>query len=93
MNSDHNPDELVTLIAVQTEPEAAPIVEALAAAGIGATMTGGFTASFMAEAPGHVSIKIFERDRVAAEKVLAQFKIENENIDWSKVDVGQRKET
>lgn len=89
MKPNNETDELTTLAYVPTEGEAAPIVEALIAAGIAATMTGGFTAGFIAEAPGDISIKIFERDRATAEIVIRKFELGNESIDWSQIDVGQ----
>jgi hypothetical protein len=87
---EHNPEEMTTtLVHVPTEGEAATIVEALKAAGIAATMTGGFTAGFIAEAPGDISINVFENDREKAEKILRAFEKENESIDWNQVDVGE----
>ncbi|MFT5300030.1 MAG: hypothetical protein ACI814_000804 [Mariniblastus sp.] len=88
MGSDNQPKTLITLVSFPTEAEAVPVVEALQAAGISATMTGGFTAGFIAEAPGMVAVKVFEKDRETSEEVLRQFGLENEAIDWSKVDVG-----
>lgn len=93
MQPTNNPDELTTLAHVPTEAEAVPIVEALSAAGIAATMTGGFTAGFIAEAPGDISIQVFEKDRAEAEKIIRQFEQENEEIDWSQVDVGKPEDT
>jgi hypothetical protein len=89
MSPNESPEELTSLIHVPTESEAAPIVEALKAAGISATMTGGFTAGFIAEAPGDISIQIFKRDEAAAAEVLRQFKADNASIDWDQVDVGE----
>lgn len=90
MQPAHNPEEQTTTLAhVPTEGEAATIVEALKAAGIVATMTGGFTAGFIAEAPGDISINVFVQDREKAEKVIRQFEQENETINWSQVDVGE----
>ena len=89
MSLNESPEELTSLIHVPTESEAAPIVEALKAAGISATMTGGFTAGFIAEAPGDISIQIFKRDEAAAAEVLRQFKADNASIDWDQVDVGE----
>lgn len=89
MSPNENPEELTSLIHVPTESEAAPIVDALKVAGISATMTGGFTAGFIAEAPGDISIQIFKRDEAAAAEVLRQFKADNASIDWDQVDVGE----
>jgi hypothetical protein len=90
MNSTEKPQgQLVTLVSVPTEVEARPIVAALKAAGISTTMTGEFTAGFIAEAPGEIAIKIFSKDVKVAKKLLEKFDLENDAIDWSKVDVGK----
>lgn len=89
MPPNENSEKLTSLIHVPTETEAAPIVEALKEAGISATMTGGFTAGFLAEAPGDISIQIFKRDGTAANEVLKKFKADNASIDWDQVDVGE----
>ena len=85
-HSDH--EHLITLTSVPAESDAAPIVAALTEHGISATMTGGFTAGFIAEAPGDIQIKIFEDDVPRAKEILREFELENESIDWSNVDVG-----
>ncbi len=92
MSKEENPDELFVLMRVPSEIEAAPIVAALDAAGIPVTMTGGFTAGFIAEAPGDVQVKVFEKDRAKAEQIVADFKAENDTIDWSQIDVGDRED-
>ena len=90
MKPTHDEDELtMVLVHVPTESDAAPIVKALKDAGIVASMTGGFTAGFIAEAPGDISINVFEKDRAQAEKILEKFELENKTIDWSQVDVGE----
>ena len=89
MSPNEIPEELTSLVHVPTEAEAAPIVDALKAAGISATMTGGFTAGFIAEAPGDISIQIFKRDEAAASEILKDFKADNAAIDWDQVDVGE----
>ena len=89
MNSTEHPQgQLVKLASVPTEVEAAPIVAALKSAGISATMTGAFTASFIAEAPGEIAVKVFAADEKAAKKILEKFNLENDAIDWDQVDVG-----
>ncbi|MFK7768053.1 MAG: DUF2007 domain-containing protein [Mariniblastus sp.] len=81
-------DQLIIIARVQSEIEATPIVAALSEEGIVATATGGFTAGFIAEAPGDIQIKIFEKDRELASKILSRIGAEGISIDWSKVDVG-----
>ncbi len=84
-----DPEKLTILIRVPSEIEAAPIVAALESQGISSTVTGGFTAGFIAEAPGDVQIKILEKDRKIAQKVLRQFQADNQKINWDQVDVGK----
>lgn len=83
-------EALAILIRVPSEIEAAPIVSALKAEGLSATMTGGFTAGFIAEAPGDVQVKVLESDLPKAQAVLEKFKAENDRIDWSQIDVGKK---
>ena len=80
---------LVKLVAFPTEVGAAPVVSALEEAGISAIATGGFTAEFMAEAPGEVRVLVAERDLPKAKEVLNVLREEMDHIDWSQVDVGQ----
>ena len=80
--------ELVVLTEVVNEIEAAPIVAALKEAGLDSTMTGSFTAGFLAEAPGYIQINVFVTDAEKAKKILAKFETENQKIDWDTVDVG-----
>ena len=68
---------------------AAPIVAALSAEGIEAVTTGGFTAGFLAEAPGSVQIMVKREDLSRAQQVFDQFEKNQTPIDWSKVDVSQ----
>ena len=71
------------------EFEAAAIVTALMERSIFAKAVGGFTASFVVEAPGDVSIVVREAELEAAKKVLAEIRANEEEVDWSKVDVGE----
>jgi len=80
---------LVKLAAFPTEVGAAPVVSALEEAGISAIATGGFTAEFMAEAPGEVQVLVAERDLSKAKEILNVLREEMDHIDWSQVDVGQ----
>ena len=80
---------LVKLVAFPTDVGAAPVVSALQEAGISAIATGGFTAEFMAEAPGEVQVLVAERDLPKAKEILNVLREEMDHIDWSQVDVGQ----
>ena len=80
---------LAKLVAFPTEVGAAPVVSALEEAGISAVATGGFTAEFIAEAPGEVQVLVAERDLPKAKEVLNVLREEMDHIDWSQVDVGE----
>ena len=74
------------------EFEAGAIVTALQERGIFAKAIGGFTASFVVEAPGDVSIVVREAELKAAVEALAEIKSSEQEVDWSKVDVGEPEE-
>lgn len=82
-------DEPTILTRVPTELEASSIVEQLKQQGIRVTMTGGFTAAFMAEAPGDVQLVVRKADYEKAVELLQQIETDNEDIDWSQIDVGE----
>ena len=85
-------DRLVLLDSTPTEMEAGVVVAALEHEGIQATMTGTHTAGFRAEAPGWVKILVAEKDLARAQTILDQLRQENDEIDWSQVDVGEPEE-
>ena len=90
MSDDANGPEVLT--EVPTEIEAATIVAALAARGVKADMTGGFTAGFRTEAPGWVRVVVRRSDLEQARSALDEIKSERSEIDWTQVDVGQPEE-
>ena len=57
-----------------TEQQAAILVAVLEDENIRAVATGGFTAGFVAEAPGWVSVQTFEADAARAKQILAELK-------------------
>jgi hypothetical protein len=85
----HDNDNLARLTRVRNEAEAGVIVSGLEDEGVKATMSGVYTASFRAEAPGWVEILVTEEDLPRAQAVLEAIQHENDHIDWSQVDVGQ----
>jgi pheromone shutdown protein TraB len=85
--ADHS-DHIVPLTSAPDEMEAGIIVAALEEHGIKATMSGVYTSGFRAEAPGQVQILIAERDLARAQEVLELAEEEQQEIDWSQVDVG-----
>jgi hypothetical protein len=84
-----DPDSPKVLVSVRNEIEAVGIVTALAARGISASTTGGFTAGFRAEAPGYIQVIVKEADLDQARQALAEIRKEREEIDWSQIDVGE----
>lgn len=86
---DNPPEHLVSLTSVPTDMEASIILATLETEGIKAVATGGFTAGFKAEAPGRVDVMVAEADLPLAKNTLAKLKQENQDIDWSQVDVGE----
>ena len=87
MPSDPNNPEVLT--SVRTEVEAAAIVGALAARGIGASTMGSYTAGFLAEAPGCVNVIVKCKDLARAKHSFAEIQQDQPDVDWSQVDVGK----
>ena len=95
MNPDSEKTDLNSpqvLLEVPNEFEATAIVAALREHGIYASMVGGFTAGFIAEAPGTVRIIVKKGDLESAQEALAKIEVEHDEIDWSQVDVGKRED-
>jgi hypothetical protein len=84
----HDPNSPRALVSVPNEGSAAGIVTALAEQGIQASVTGGFTAGFQAEAPGQVQVVVRLADLERAKQALAELHEDEEEVDWSQVDVG-----
>lgn len=80
---------LAVAVSVSNEIDASMMVAALSEHGIEAVSTGGYTAGFRAEAPGDIKILVKQVELQRALEVLATVQAENEDIDWSKVDVGE----
>lgn len=87
MTTDPNSPEL--LESFPSDIEAATLVASLEAHGIQASTTGGYTAGFRAEAPGNVNVIVRHKDLDRAKQVLADFKRDQTDVDWSQVDVGE----
>jgi hypothetical protein len=93
MTQSVDPHEPCVIARVPSEAEAAALVTALSAEGIRATTTGGFTAGFIAEAPGDVQIVVARHDEKRARKLLSELRKGNAEVDWSQVDVGDPEDT
>lgn len=84
-------EKLVVLTSVPREEQAAIVVAALEENGVRAVSVGGFTAGFVAEAPGWVQVKVAEADLDQAKRLFDELDIDHvgDDIDWSQVDVGE----
>jgi len=81
-------EQVVPLTSAPSEMEAGIILAALEDNGIKATMSGVYTAGFRAEAPGQVQILVSQQDLARAQQVLEAVDDEQQDVDWSQVDVG-----
>ncbi len=91
-NSPEHPEHVVAVTSVPNELEAGVIVAALEEAGIKSTMSGVYTAGFRAEAPGQVQILVAQEDLARAKEIIRIGEDDEEDVDWSQVDVGQPEE-
>ena len=87
-----SPELIVAVTSAPNELEAGVIVSALEDAGIKATMSGVYTAGFRAEAPGQVQILVAQKDLARAQEIIREGQDDQEEVDWSQVDVGQPEE-
>lgn len=88
-------ERLVLLTSVPTEMQASIITSSLEQEGVRAVANGGFTAGFIAEAPGWVRILVAEKDLERGKELLETVSHEESDgeIDWSQVDVGEPEES
>jgi len=82
-------DAVVTLAFFPTEVEAKMIADELNREGIQAEPAGILTAGFRAEAPGRVKVLVHQNDLEKAKALLDEYIHSREEIDWSKVDLGE----
>jgi hypothetical protein len=79
---------ITQLVSVTNELEASAIVAALAAHGIKARHEGGYTAGFLAEAPGEIQVLVLEKDLARATEIVESADEHAAVVDWSAVDCG-----
>ena len=84
-----DPNGPVTLARFNSEIEAVAVLAALAEIGIQGITTGSFTAGFITEAPGDISVIVRQSDLPKSLEVLAELQATKNNVDWSSVDVGE----
>jgi hypothetical protein len=90
--SPEHPEHVVVAASAENELEAGVILAALEEAGIKATMSGAATAEFRVAVPGEVQILVAQEDLAAAQEVIQEGQDDEEDVDWSQVDVGQPEE-
>ena len=81
--------DLLVLVSVPHEVEAAVIVAALEEEGIRAVAAGGNTSAFKAEAPGEVQVLVSRSNAARAQQTIRKIQSQENPIDWSAVDVGE----
>lgn len=86
-----DPNNPEVLLSVRCDAEAAMIVGDLANHGIEAFATGGYTADFIAGAPGDVKILVKHADVERAQQALAES--HQTTVDWENVDTSETPET
>jgi len=79
----------VRLCQVATEAEAQLIVSMLDEAGICARALGGYISGFRAEVPGMVAVLVDQHDYDWARQIYAKQQQQAQQIDWSRIDVGE----
>jgi hypothetical protein len=84
-------EETSTLTRVPSETEAAIVIAALEENGIKAE-SDEYTSGLRAGPWNWVDIMVATADLERAQEVLAQVQEENEHIDWSQVDVGEKED-
>lgn len=90
--SPEHPEHIVVVASAENELEAGVIVAALEEAGIKSTMSGAATAEFRVAVPGDVQILVAQEDEARAREVIQKGEDDEEDVDWSQVDVGQPEE-
>ena len=90
--SPEHPAHVVVAASAENELEAGVIVAALEEAGIKSTMSGAATADFRVGVPGEVQVLVAQEDLARAQEVIQEGQDDDEDVDWSTVDVGKPEE-
>ena len=90
--SPEHPEHVVVAATAENELEAGVMIAALEEAGIKSTMSGAATAEFRVGVPGDVQVLVAQEDLARAQEVIQEGQDDEEDVDWSKVDVGQPEE-
>ncbi|MEN0111231.1 MAG: DUF2007 domain-containing protein [Planctomycetota bacterium] len=85
-----DPSDVTLFTQTPTEPEARVLMAALAEHEIEATCDGGAISGFVAEAPAWVRVLVRAADLPRARTLLETGALDvGDDVDWSKVDVGE----
>jgi hypothetical protein len=90
--SPEHPEHVVVAATAENELEAGVMVAALEEAGIKSTMSGAAIADFRIAIPSGVQVLVAQEDLARAQEVIRKGEDDDEDVDWSKVDVGQPEE-
>ena len=85
----HGPEHVVPVTSAPNELEAGVIIAALADRGIKAVMSGDAIADFRLGIPAEVQILVAQEDLERAQMVLREDEDNEDDVDWSQVDVGE----
>jgi hypothetical protein len=88
----NSPEHIVTVTSAPNELEAGVIVAALEDAGIKATMSGTATVDYRIGIPVDVEILVAREDEARAREIIRRGQDDEQDVDWSQVDVGQPEE-
>ena len=86
--SPEHPEHVVVVAKAANEMEAGVMVAALEEEGIKATMSGGATVDFRIGVPSDVEILVAKEDEARAREIIERGEDDDEDVDWSQVDVG-----
>ena len=87
--SPEHPEHVVVAATAENELEAGVVVAALEEAGIKSTMSGAATADFRVGIPSGVQVLVAQEDFARAQEVIREGEDDEEDVDWSQIDVGQ----
>ena len=85
-----DPDAPIEVASLADEFEATGVIAHLANHGIKAFPVGSFVSGFQVEAPRDVKVVVARKDVEVASQILAEINLEDNEVDWSNVDVGRR---
>lgn len=85
-----DPDYPLEVASLADHFEATALIGHLEKHGIRAHVSGAFIAGFLVEAPGDVKVVVARRDFEQANQLISELKLDENEVDWSDVNVGRR---